>query len=85
MPSLKLTLPYFPQAPQSYEKKYLDNVVQSFSFYLQQQQNPGDSVLSTLNLLELKTFESNAAAVAGGLSVNDVYKTSTGDLKIVMA
>ena len=85
MPSLKLTLPYFPQAPESYEKKYLDNVVQSFSFYLQQQQNPGDSVLSTLNLLELKTFESNAAAVAGGLSVNDVYKTSTGDLKIVMA
>ena len=84
MPSLKLTLPYFAQAPMGYDKKYIDSVVQSFAFYLQQQQNPGDSVVSTLNIVELKTFENNSEAVAGGLSVNDVYKTSNGDLKIVV-
>lgn len=84
MPSLKLTLPYFPQAPMAYDKKYVDSVVQSFSFYLQQQNNPGDSSVSTLSMLELQTFEDNAAAVAGGLAINDVYKTSSGDLKIVI-
>lgn len=51
MPSLKLTLPYFAQAPTSYDKKYLDSVVQSFALYLQQQNNAGDSAVSTLRLL----------------------------------
>jgi hypothetical protein len=84
MPSLKLTLPYFPQAPMSYDKKYLDSVVQSFAFYLQQQNNPGDSAVSTLSMLNLATYADNAAAVAGGLVVGDVYKTADGDLKIVV-
>ena len=84
MPSLKLTLPYFPQAPMSYDKKYLDSVVQSFAFYLQQQNNPGDSAVSTLSMLNLATYADNASAVAGGLVVGDVYKTADGDLKIVV-
>ncbi len=54
------------------------------SVYLSQAQNPGTAVFNTLNLLNLPTYVDNAAAVAGGLSVNDVYKTSTGELRIVI-
>jgi len=32
----------------------------------------------------LPVYANNAAAVAGGLAVNDVYKTSTGELRIVV-
>tara|TARA_R100001510_G_scaffold57441_1_gene65524 strand:- start:3244 stop:3594 length:351 start_codon:yes stop_codon:yes gene_type:complete len=39
---------------------------------------------NTLQLLTLGTFADNAAAVAGGLSVNTVYKTAAGELRIVV-
>lgn len=32
----------------------------------------------------IKTYANNAAAIAGGLAVNDVYKTATGELRIVV-
>ena len=35
-------------------------------------------------LENLPTFADNSAATSGGLSVNDVYKTSTGELRIVV-
>jgi hypothetical protein len=62
----------------------MTEVVRSFSIYLQQAQNPGTAVFNTLNLLNLPTHEDNSAAVANGLSVNDVYKTATGELTIVI-
>ena len=31
-----------------------------------------------------RVYEDNAAAISGGLTVDDVYKTSTGDLRIVV-
>ena len=37
---------------------------------------------NTLNITNVPTYVDNAAAVAGGLSVGDVYKTAAGDLKI---
>jgi len=36
------------------------------------------------NLPELATFADNSAATSGGLATNDVYKTSTGELRIVV-
>jgi hypothetical protein len=41
-------------------------------------------VFATVQLLSLPIYANNAAAVAGGLAVNDVYKTSTGELRIVV-
>ena len=35
-------------------------------------------------LENLPTFADNSAAITGGLSTNDVYKTSTGELRIVV-
>ena len=32
----------------------------------------------------IKTYANNAAAIAGGLSVNSVYQTATGELRIVV-
>jgi hypothetical protein len=47
-------------------------------------QNPGDAVFNTLNLINLPTFANNADAIAGDLREGDVYKTSTGELRIVI-
>tara|TARA_R100000773_G_C4170685_1_gene84502 strand:- start:480 stop:668 length:189 start_codon:yes stop_codon:yes gene_type:complete len=62
----------------------MTEVVRSFSVYLQQAQNPGTAVFNTLNLLNLPVHADNAAAVTGGLAINDVYKTATGELRIVV-
>jgi hypothetical protein len=35
-------------------------------------------------ITNLKTYANNAAAVAGGLAVNTVYKTATGELRVVV-
>ena len=82
--SNQVSLPYFPTAPQDYDQRYMTEVVRSFSVYLQQAQNPGTAVFNTLNLLNLPVHADNAAAVTGGLAINDVYKTATGELKIVV-
>ena len=82
--SNQVSLPYFPTAPQDYDQRYMTEVVRSFSVYLQQAQNPGTAVFNTLNLLNLPVHTDNAAAVTGGLAINDVYKTATGELRIVI-
>lgn len=82
--SNQVTLPYFPNAPVNYDQRYISEVVRAFSLYLQQIQNPGTAVFSTLNLLNLPIYADNASAVTGGLAINDVYKTATGELKIVI-
>lgn len=42
----------------------------------------GKMTLRNLNLSNLPTYASEAAAVSGGLATGDVYKTSTGELRI---
>jgi hypothetical protein len=42
------------------------------------------NVFGTVTLENLPTFANNAAAIAGGLISNDVYKTATGELRIVV-
>jgi len=36
------------------------------------------------DLHDMETYANNAAAVAGGLSVGEIYKTATGELRIVV-
>lgn len=59
-------------------------VVRAFSVFVQQTNNPGEAVFTTLRLLNLPVYADNAAALAGGLAENDVYRTSTGELRIVI-
>jgi len=40
--SRNLSIPYFPNAPETYSQQYLAEVVRSFSVYVQQVQNPGE-------------------------------------------
>ena len=41
-------------------------------------------VTGTVRLQGLSTYASNAAAITGGLAADDVYKTATGELRIVV-
>jgi len=77
-------VPYFPTPPNTYSQDYLNQVVRAFSTFIQQTNNPGEAVFSTLRLLRLQVYANNAAALAGGLAVDDIYKTSTGELRIVV-
>jgi hypothetical protein len=43
-------LPYFPVAPQQYSAGYMNEVVRSFSVYLEQLKNPGPLLATTLTL-----------------------------------
>lgn len=86
--SSPLPRPFFPLPPDEYRKEYFSEIVRAFSVYVEQQSNPGPIVGSELNLEPngadgLKVFADNAAAKTGGLKDGDVYRTSTGDLKIV--
>ena len=76
--------PFFPAPPAVYDPRYFAQVVRAFSVFVQQTRNPGPTVASTLRLTNLAIYANNAAAVTGGLSVNDVYKTATGELRIVV-
>ena len=76
--------PFFPTPPGEYNRQYMAQLVRAFSVFVQQVNNPGDAVFATVQLLSLPIYANNAAAVAGGLAVNDVYKTSTGELRIVV-
>ena len=42
------------------------------------------TVTGAISLSGLPTYATNSAAVAGGLTVNRIYKTSTGELRIVI-
>lgn len=77
-------VPYFPSPPSVYSQEYLNQIVRAFSVFAQQSNNPGGAVYSTLQLIRLKTYADNAAAVAGNLAVNDIYKTPTGEIRIVV-
>jgi hypothetical protein len=77
-------IPYFAAAPIDYDRSYMAQVTRAFSLYAQQMQNPGPILGNTLNLTNLAVYADNAAAVAGGLTLNDVYKTVTGELRIVV-
>ncbi len=82
--SQQTPIPFFGSAPAEYRQSYMAQVTRAFALFAQQQQNPGLIRGTTLNLTDLPTYADNAAAVAGGLADNDVYKTATGELRIVI-
>ena len=77
-------IPYFAAAPIDYDRSYMAQITRAFSLYAQQMQNTGPMLGNTLNLTSLSIYANNAAAIAGGLTLNDVYKTATGELRIVV-
>lgn len=77
-------IPFFASAPADYDRTYIAQITRAFSVYAQQMQNPGPVRGDTLNLTDLSIYANNAAAITGGLIVNDVYKTATGELRIVV-
>lgn len=76
--------PFFPTPPGQYNRQYMAQLVRAFAVFVQQTNNPGDAIFTTLRLTSLPVYANNAAALAGGLIANDVYKTSTGELRIVV-
>lgn len=77
-------VPFFPAPPAQYSQNHMAQVVRAFSVFAQQVNNPGPVQASTITLTNLSTYANNAAAVAGGLPVGAVYKTATGELRIVV-
>jgi hypothetical protein len=77
-------IPFFPSPPRDYNQSYFSQLVRNFSIFAQQSQVPGPQQATTLKLTELLEFADNAAAVAGGLAEGDIYRTSTGELRIVV-
>ncbi len=76
--------PFFPTPPGEYNRQYMAQLVRAFSVFVQQVNNPGDAIFTTLRLTALPVYANNAAAITGGLIAGDVYKTSTGELRIVV-
>lgn len=76
--------PFFPTPPGEYNRQYMAQLIRAFAVFVQQANNPGDAIFTTLRLTALPVYANNAAAIAGGLIAGDVYKTSTGELRIVV-
>jgi len=80
----EVPVPFFADPPSSYDANYFAQMTRSFALYAQQMSNPGPMRGTTLVMTNLPVFANNAAAVSGGLAVNSVYKTSGGELRIVV-
>ena len=76
--------PFFPTPPGEYNRQYMAQLIRAFAVFVQQTNNPGDAIFTTLKLTALPEYADNAAALAGGLIAGDVYKTATGELRIVV-
>jgi hypothetical protein len=55
MSSRSLARPYFPIPPREYDQAYLNEVIRSFSVFIQQTQNPGDARHTELTLTGLQS------------------------------
>ena len=53
--SRNLIKPFFPRAPDEYDRTYMESVVLAFSVYLEQMQNPGQGRHTELVLTNLQT------------------------------
>jgi hypothetical protein len=79
-----LPIPFFPSPPSDYSQAYFSQLVRNFSVFAQQTRVPGPLRATTITLTNLPVFADNAAALAGGLADGDVYRTATGELRIVV-
>lgn len=76
--------PFFPTPPGEYNRQYMAQLIRAFSVFVQQVNNPGEAIFTTIRLTALPEYADNSAALAGGLIAGDVYKTATGELRIVV-
>jgi hypothetical protein len=74
----------FPSPPKVYDIRYMSELTRVFTQFQQQVANPGPVRADVLTLTNLPVYANNAAALAGDLAVGDVYRTSTGELRIVI-
>ncbi len=77
-------IPFFPSPPREYSQTYFSQLVRNFAVFAQQTQVPGPQQATTIKLTDLPVFADNAAALAGDLVEGDVYRTATGELRIVV-
>ena len=68
--------------------KFEDNSLSTLEFLIPFKPS-GSYTLATLDDIKKidltgRVYENNAAAISGGLTTNDVYRTSTGELRIVV-
>ena len=69
--------------------EFPDNLVGNDTLIKYPNKPNGTYTLATLDDIKKidltgRVYENNAAAISGGLTVNDVYRTSTGELRIVV-
>lgn len=81
--SRNLIKPFFPRAPDEYDRTYMESVVLAFSVYLEQMQNPGQGRHTELVLTNLQTDDQ-------GLEVGALFQYRDaagvmGQIKIVVA
>ena len=72
--SRKLTLPFFPSAPEEYAQQYMAEIVLLFSLYVTQMQNPGEGRNTSLVLTNLQDHDR-------GLEVGELFEQD-GFIKI---
>lgn len=82
--SRNVPIPFFPSPPQEYSQQYFSQLVRNFSVFAEQSRVPGPLQASTLVLTNLPVFADNATALSGGLGLGAVYRTATGELRIVV-
>ena len=81
--SRNLVKPFFPKAPETYDRTYMDQVVRSFSVYIEQMQNPGAGRDTGMVLTNLQTDDQ-------GLEVGELFQYRDaagimGQVKITVA
>jgi hypothetical protein len=79
-----IPIPFFPSPPSEYNQSYFAQLIRNFAVFAQQSANPGPLQATTLKLTNLPVFADNAAALAGDLADGDIYRTATGELRIVV-
>ena len=77
-------IPFFPSPPKDYSQSYFSQLVRNFSVFAEQSRVPGPQQATKLKLTDLSEFADTAAALAGGLTVGDIYRTASGELRIVV-
>ena len=75
--SRNLVRPFFPIPPKEYSQQYFDEVIRSFSVYLDQMQNPGDGRHTRLVLTALPNSDQ-------GLETGSLFERN-GFVKITIA
>lgn len=77
-------VPFFPSPPREYDQAYFSQLIRNFAVFAQQTNNPGALQATTLKLTALPVFADDTGAIAGGLTVGDIYRTGAGALRAVV-